>query len=129
MKGCPQFPELGPLGKSLEVVDRLSGLHFDHRLQTPSSVQGLQHEIRVDRRRSAPDWDILLTSRIDAGLMAPARLQLEQPNDSIMLKLLPDRPNQDWAHRTPPNDWITERIKPGILACFGRIDGNLFTSG
>src|SRR5262245_63108000 len=92
-----------PLGKGLEVIDRFAGFHFDDALHLPAAIGRLEHDIRIQRRGRVAYRRALLSSGVDAHFVLATKLRLQLPDDAVMLQLLPDWPDRDWAHRIPPN--------------------------
>jgi len=91
-----QLGERLPLGHRLEVVDGLSRFNLDDP-EYPLPV--LKDEVGEPRRRSA-DTGGLLVARVDGDLEFSLIFSLKQANDAVVLELLPDRPDEDWAHTT-----------------------------
>ena len=80
------------------MIDRLSGLDLDHTQQLPSPLV-LKDEIRKPGGRS-PYSCRLFIPRIDGDFKFSFVFLLKQANDAVVLELLPDWPDEDWAHTT-----------------------------
>jgi len=91
-----QLRERLPLGHRLEVVDGLSRFHLD---DTEYPFPVLQDEVGEPRGRSA-DAGRLFVARIDGDFEFSLIFSLKQADDAVVLELLPDRPDEDWAHTT-----------------------------
>jgi len=98
MKGCSQSGERRPLRHRLEVVDRLGGFYLNDTEQPPSTF-ALQDEIGKPRRRSA-DRRGLFIAGVDGDVELSLIFRLKQADDAVVLELLPDWPDEDWAHTT-----------------------------
>src|SRR6476620_6338260 len=55
--------------------------------------------MRVTRRRTSYRRD-LFVARIDGNVEFSFVFRLQQANDAVVLELLPDWPDEDWAHTT-----------------------------
>ena len=97
MKGG-QLAERPPLRHRFEVVDRLNRFDLDDAKQLLAAV-ALQHEVGKPRVRPA-DAGGLLVPRIDRDFEFPFIFRLKQADDAVVLELLPDWPDEDWAHTT-----------------------------
>jgi CheY-like chemotaxis protein len=98
MKRRSQAGERRPLRHRLEVVDRLGGLYLNDAQQLPSPF-ALQDEIGKPRRRST-DRRGLLIAGVDGDVELSLIFRLKQADDAVVLELLPDWPDEDWAHTT-----------------------------
>ena len=103
MKRRPKLGEMRPLRERLQMVDRLSGLDFDDRLDPLATLLRVEHEVGIDRRRTTADRGVLLGSGVHLRLIPAPALRLEEADDPIVLELFADGPDQDGAHRTPPH--------------------------
>ena len=111
MERCAQLREVRPLRQRFEVVHRLSGLHLDDGLQLTSAFLGQKHEIRIHSGRAGTDGHVALVAGIHPRLETAATLGVQQPNDSIVLELFADWPDQDRAHPTPPRHPVGRPFK------------------
>ena len=98
MKGRPQLGKRPPLGHRLEVVDRLSRFNLDNAEHFLAAF-ALEDKVGIPRRRSA-DAGGLFVPRIDGDLEFPFIFRLKEADDAVVLELLPDRPDEYWAHTT-----------------------------
>ena len=98
MERRAQLREVRPLRQRFEVVDRFAGLHLDDGLQLTSAFLRQQNEIRIHGGRAGADGHVALVAGIHPRLEPAATLGVQQPNDSIVLELLADWPDQDGAH-------------------------------
>jgi CheY-like chemotaxis protein len=98
VKRRPQAGKRRPLRHRLEVINRLGCLYFNDA-QQPSSTLAMQDEIRVPRLRS-PDRRGLFTAGVNGDVELSLIFRLKQADDAVVLELLPDRPDEDWAHTT-----------------------------
>src|SRR5712691_3783638 len=80
------------------MIDRLSRLDFDDAEQLAASL-AVQHEIRVPRGRT-PYRRGLFIPQIDRDFEFSLIFRLKEANDAVVLELLPDRPDENWAHTT-----------------------------
>jgi CheY-like chemotaxis protein len=90
--------ERAPLRHRFEVIDGLSRFNFDNTEQ-PLAAFVLEDEIGEPRGRPA-DSGVLFVAGIDGDVEFPFIFGLQQPDDAVVLELLPDRPDEDWAHTT-----------------------------
>jgi len=96
VEGRPQLREGLPLGHRLEVVDRLCRFNLDNAEQ-PLATLTLEDEIGIPGRRTT-DPGVLFVARVAGDFEFPLIFGLKQANDAVVLELLPDRPDEDWAH-------------------------------
>ena len=68
-------------------------------LEPAAAIERRQHQIGIHRRRARPDRHVLLGAGIDAGVEFPAQFRLQQPDHTVVLQLLTDRPHEDGAQR------------------------------
>jgi hypothetical protein len=94
--------EMSPLREGLQMVDRLTGFDLDDRLDSFATLLGVEHQVGVERRRTTANRGVLLGSRVDIHVVPAPALGLQQTDDTIVLELLADWPDQDGAHRAPP---------------------------
>jgi CheY-like chemotaxis protein len=80
------------------VVDRLGGFYLNDSQQLPSALV-LQDQIGKPRRRSTNRGG-LLTAGVDGDVELSLIFRLKQADDAVVLELLPDWPDEDWAHTT-----------------------------
>lgn len=97
MKCRAEFREVGPLREGLEVIDRFAGFDLDDALKAVAFFERPEHEVGIDRAWAGADRDVLFRSGVDAGVIFSAQLELEQPNQAIVLQLFTYRPHQDGA--------------------------------
>ena len=102
VKRCPQFPEMRPLSECFQMVDRFGGFDLDHCLKPLSALERRQN--KVGKKRGAPRADrrVLLSSRVHARVVLAPALGVQQSDDTVVLELFADGPDQDRAHQTPP---------------------------
>ena len=108
MKQRAQFAECPPLRHRFEVIDRFGGFHLDNAQELPSSILRLQDEIGIPWRLTCLDRCRLLIARIDGNLEFSSIFRLKQANKPIMLKLLPNRAQENGAQQD-----LRSRRKPG----------------
>ena len=102
MKRSPGSAEMRPLGHRLEVVYRFSRFDFHGAHQfSPANARG-QHEIRKNLHLPDTDWHGLVLADIRGDVVPPLQLHLKETNHTIVLELLADGPDQNWAHLTSP---------------------------
>src|SRR5689334_2120201 len=80
------------------MIDGLGRFHLDHAEQLSATV-ALQHEVRKPWGRP-PYRRILFIAGVDGDVEFPFIFRLQQANDAVVLELLPDWPDEDWAHTT-----------------------------
>ena len=98
---------MGPLRQRLEMIDSLSGFDLDDRLNSLAPFLGVKHEVRIERRWPAANRGVLLGSRVYLCLIASPTPRLQETDDTIVLELFANGPDEDGAHRTPPYfDWL-----------------------
>jgi len=98
---------VGPLCQRLEVVDRLASLNFDNDLELVAPILRQEDQVGIQGGWADADRHVLLDAGVHAGFVLAAELAVEQPDDAVVLELLPDRPHQNRTQRAPPNGWIT----------------------
>ena len=98
MKRRPQTGERRPLRHRLQVVHRLGRLYLDDA-QQPSATLVLKDEIGIPRRRSTHRRALLIAG-VDGDVELSLIFRLQQADDAVVLELLPDWPDEDWAHTT-----------------------------
>jgi CheY-like chemotaxis protein len=102
------------------MVDGLSRFHLDDAEQLPSPFV-LKHEVRIPGGRSPYSRGLLIT-RIDCDVKLSLIFRLKQANDAVVLQLLPDWPDEDWAHTTsvpidvPAGDPASKGAEYSIMA-------------
>jgi CheY-like chemotaxis protein len=120
MKGRVQTRKGGPLRHRLQVIDGLSRFHLDNAQQLAATF-ALEHEVRIPRGRS-PYRRGLLAARVDGDVKFSLIFRLQQANDAVVLELLPDWPDQYWAHTTsvpidaPAGDPASKGAEYSIMA-------------
>lgn len=92
--------QVRPLRHGLEMVDGFGRLDLDRAHQLAAAVCRGQHEVREDLHLTDADRNRLILPDIRDDVMPAFELDLQEPDDSIMLELLPDRPHQNRAHLT-----------------------------
>ena len=114
MKRGARSRVMRPLRERFEMVDRFARFDLDNDLQLVAALGRHQKQIRIQRRRSAPDGGVLLVPGVYGRLVPAAKLRLKQADDAVMLELLSDRPHENRAQRAPPNRWISTRLNPEV---------------
>jgi CheY-like chemotaxis protein len=98
MKSSVQARKRGPLRYGLEVVDRFGRFHL-HDAKQPSTPFALQYQVWIPLGLT-PHGCGLLAPWVYGDVKFPLIFRLEQANDSVVLELLPDGPDEDRAHTT-----------------------------
>lgn len=104
--------EVRPLRHGLEMIHRLPRLDLDDPFEPLPPIRGRQDEI--GEHLPVPDTHAgaLFIADVDCNVVAPLQSCLQQSDDTVMLELFPDRPDQDGAHgasrRVVVNDWGQE---------------------
>ena len=88
-----------PLREGLEVVDRLSSFHLDHRMQAPAASARTEQDIRENRPGAHFDGRILFISGVRYGIEPTTGFGLQQPDDTVVLELFADRTHENRAHQ------------------------------
>jgi len=102
MKRRAQTGERHPLRHGLEMIDRLGRLDLNHTKQLPTAFV-LKDEVGEPWGRSrgwSTDRRVLFVARIDRDFELSLIFRLQQANDAVVLELLPDWPDENWAHTT-----------------------------
>jgi len=99
VKRRPHAREVRPLSERLEVVHRLTCFYLDDNLEASAPLLRLEHEIRVQRRRSIADGRVLFGTGVDANVEFATAFRLKQANNAVVLELFADRPHQDRTHQ------------------------------
>src|SRR5689334_24119816 len=107
MKRRPGARKMRPFGQRFQMVYRFPSLDLDDAQQLATAIRGLKHDVGIYRGRPDRHRHGLLRARIDSRLELAFELHLQQADYAVVLELLADRPHQDRAHQTPPNDWIS----------------------
>ena len=100
---------------------RYRGFDFDGAEELASAVGGLQHEVRVPRRRPHEHGDRLLVAGIDRNLEFSLVFRLQQTNHPVMLELLANGPHEDRAQRVlsgvcKPGEYSTRFPRPALTS-------------
>ena len=98
MKRRPQSRKCRPLRHRLEVIDRFGGFYLNDAQQLPAPFT-LQHKIWKPGWWST-DRGGLLIAGVDGDVELSLIFRLQQADDAVVLELLPDWPDEDWAHTT-----------------------------
>src|ERR1041384_7534035 len=99
MKGRAQLGEPGPLRHRFEMIDRLDRLDLDDAEQLAAALV-LADEVWKPRARSrwrSGDRRGLFVAWIDGDVELSLIFRLQQANDAVVLELLPDWPDENWA--------------------------------
>ena len=102
------------------MIDRLGRFDFDDPKDSAPAV-ALQHQVRIPRRRPA-DRRGLLIAGVDRDVELSLIFRLKQADDAVVLELLPDWPDEDWAHTTsvpidvPASDPASKGAEYSIMA-------------
>src|SRR6185436_19909672 len=97
-----KLPEVRPLRERFQMVHRFGRLDLDHGLQPLSTLERRQHKVGKKRGAAGAHWSILLSSGVHSGVVFTPALGVQQSDDTVVLELLADGPDQDRAHQTPP---------------------------
>lgn len=100
VKRGAQLPEVRPLRKRFQMVDRFACFNFDDRLKALATLERRQDEVGKQVRGAGADRDVLFGSWIDAGFETTPTLGLEEADDAVVFELFSNRSNEDRAHRT-----------------------------
>jgi hypothetical protein len=98
--------EVRPLRHGLQVIDGFGRLDLDCPHELPARICRREHEIRKYLHLPYPDRDRLIFADVDGDFMLALELELQQANDTVVLELFPDRPDQNWAHWTSPDETV-----------------------
>ena len=102
--------EVRPLRHRLEVIDRFGRFHLDRPHQLLALVGRRQHQIGKDLDLPDPDRHCLVLSDIRDDVVLALELDLQKPDDTVVLELLTDGPYQDWTHFTSGPDSTPNRV-------------------
>ena len=80
------------------MIDRFGGFYLNDTKQFPPAL-AVEDEVGKPRRRPT-DWSGLLIAGVDGDVELSLIFRLQQADDAVVLELLPDWPDEDWAHTT-----------------------------
>ena len=132
VKRGAQPRERRPLRHGLEVIDGLSRFDFDHTEQLAAALV-LQDQVGIPRWWSSHRRR-LFVAWINGDVEFPFIFRLQQTNDAVVLELLPDWPDEDWAHTTsdacahlddPARDPASKGAEYSIMAPVASSESNL----
>lgn len=98
--------EVRPLGHGLEVIDGFRRFDLDRPHELPARICRREYEIRKYLHLPYPDRDRLILADVDGDFMLALELDLQQADHTVVLELFPDRPDQNWAHWTSPDETV-----------------------
>jgi hypothetical protein len=100
VKGSASSSEMRPLRHGFEVVDGFCRLDLDRSREASCPICRRQYDVGEYLDLADLDWSRLLLSDVGLNLMPALQSRLQEPDDSVVLELLADRPHQDRAHLT-----------------------------
>jgi len=80
------------------VIDRFGGFYLNDTKQFPPAL-AVEDEVGKPRRRPTNGRRLFIAG-VDGDVELSLILRLKQADDAVVLELLPDWPDEDWAHTT-----------------------------
>ena len=98
MERRPGPAEVGPLRHRLEVIDRFGGLDLDRSHQLLAPIDGRQHQVGKNLHLADAHRNRLILADIRHDVVLALELDLQETDDTVVLELFANRPDQNWAH-------------------------------
>jgi hypothetical protein len=92
--------EVRPLSHRFQMIHGFGRFDFHDAFEPTPLRLRRQHEVREHLARPYPDAGALLFAHVRGDLVLTLQLRLQEPDDTVVLELLADRPNQNWTQRS-----------------------------
>jgi hypothetical protein len=100
MEGRSCSPKMGPLRHGFEMVHRLGRFYLNCPREAPRAIRRGQDNVGENLDLADLDRGRLLFTDVRLNLVPALQPCLQEPDDSVVLELFADRPDQDRAHLT-----------------------------
>ena len=98
MKRGPGAPQMRPLRHGFQVIDRFGGFDFNGAHQPVAPFRRRQHQVGEYLDLPYLHWYGLVLPDVGDYVVPPLQLDLQQPDDPVMLELLTNRTYQNRTH-------------------------------